>query len=117
MSREVDGAIRFAGEVIAELGRDRITMDETFKAATWLQHHDYPRDDRHAIATRDMPILVKAHILFKRKRDEEEDKLWEEIAAKIKTKKTLKRSILAKSSMMKTNGGKNNEQTTNRKLN
>lgn len=89
MSREVDGAIRFTGEVIAELGRDRITMDETFKAVTQLQHHDYPRDDWHATATRDMPILVKAHILLKRKRDEEEDKLWEEIAAKNQDQKDV----------------------------
>ena len=57
-------------------------MDETFKAITWLQHHDYPKDGWHAIATRDMPILVKAHILFKRKRDEEDDKRWEELVAK-----------------------------------
>ncbi len=69
-------------EVVAELGRDRITMDEMFKAVTWLQHHDYPRDNWHAIATRDMPILVKAHILFKRKRDEEDDKLWSEAMEK-----------------------------------
>ena len=65
-------------EVVAELGRSYITTEETIKAITWLSHHEHLTEGwSDVIVTRDMPILVKAHVLFRRKQERENDEAWE----------------------------------------
>lgn len=66
-------------EVVKELGKTSLSFEEMSKAITWLEHHDCLCDGWETIVTKDMPILVKAHILFRRKHDEELDKEWEKM--------------------------------------
>ena len=62
-------------EIVKELGRDSLTIREIVKVQTWLSHHKCLKDDNYEIViTSDMPILVKAHILFDRKRSDERNK-------------------------------------------
>ena len=72
-------------EVVKELGRNSITIEERMKAVRWLEHHKTLSEGFHRrIVTKDMPILVKAFILFERKKDSESDDEWEEMLSDIK---------------------------------
>ena len=72
-------------EVVKELERNSITIEERMKAVRWLEHHKTLSEGFHRrIVTKDMPILVKAFILFERKKDSESDDEWEEMLSDIK---------------------------------
>ena len=65
-------------DVVKELGRDYITTEETMKAIMWLDHHKHLTDGYfYTIAAKEMPILVKAYILFRRKKDKESEEFWD----------------------------------------
>ena len=70
-------------EIVNAYGSKHLFDGDLMKAISWLDHHDHLSDKYgYPIITDDMPLLVKAYIVIRRKEEEEQSKIWDEIMEK-----------------------------------